>query len=232
MIVRELITRSYYLSAIVARDLETVSGPQIADGLELLNFILSEKSGTGRFIPYYDHLQIPSIGGQNQYDISGLIVLDALTFNIDEVRYQMQRQARYRYWGTSRAENIESLPYSYYSERILNGTRIYLYFTPSSQIDFFTATGRFSLLEVSLDDELNDVIDKFYQNYLMYLLAKRICQFNSISFDSAKEQVLQELENNCVDVNPIDFNYKKVSTLSKGGYVDYYDINILKGWRP
>lgn len=233
MLVRELIARSWYLTTIVSRDLETVSGAQLADGLETLNLILSEKSATGRFIPYYNHTQISSVAGQNEYQIPGLVILEDLTYNIGDVRYNMRRDSRYRFWGTARVENIESLPFHYYSERVLNATTFYLYFTPSADIDFFTVTGRFSLGIVDIDDELDLFIDGYYQSYLMYLLAKRLTMFYPVAFSPEKEQILQELEDNCVDVNPMDFTVKKLSTLSRrGSGINYADVNIGRGWRP
>ena len=50
---RMLITRAYYLSQIVSRQLQEVSGEQIEDGLFLLNALLQFKSTDLREIPYF-----------------------------------------------------------------------------------------------------------------------------------------------------------------------------------
>ena len=64
------------------------------------------------------------------------------------------------------------------------------------------------------------------------MLAKRLCQWYSLPWDEQKEQMLQDLENSCIDVNPMDFTIKKVSTLSRDTSINYGDVNIGKGWRP
>ena len=232
MLTRELITRAYYLSNLVSRDIETVDQGMISDGLVILNSLLGEKSARGAYIPYYNHVDIPSVAGQREYVVPGLIILSTLTFNIENVVYPMTLDTRYQYWGTGRIQNINSLPTSYYHERQLNGTRFFVYFAPSADIDFFTVTGRFALLKVGLDDELNDIIDDFYQNYLRYLLAKRICNEYTLTFPPQKEQVLQELEQNCADVTPLDLSYRKISTLGERSGYSWGDINIGRGWRP
>lgn len=229
---RELITNAWYLSGIVSRDLETVSGDQISDGLNILNELLGEKSGTGRYIPYYTQAQVATVAGQQDYTVPNLIVLDTLTFNIADVRYNMRRDSRYRFWGTARLDNIESLPFHYYSERVLGGSKISLYFLPNADIDYLTVTGRYALTTVALDDEMSTLLDSFYVSYLKYLLAQRLCDWYSTEFSPSKQKVLAELEANCVDVNPMDFTVKKLSTLSSRDSINYAQVNIGKGWRP
>lgn len=227
---RELITRAYYLSGVVARELETVSGPQISDGLMLLNGLLSEKSGTGKYLPYYTHTQIPSETGEQLYEVDNLVILDELTFNIGPVRYEMKRDTRYRFWGTAKIDNIEALPFHYYSERVLNKMKIYVYFKPENEVDYFTATGRYALTNVSLDDDMSDMLDGFYLLYLQFLLAEYICLWNSLTFAPEKKARLAELDSKCVDVNQIDFTVRKISTFQKRPAMSYAQVNIGHGW--
>jgi hypothetical protein len=232
MITDQLITNAYYLSNIVSRDEETVAGSQLADGLRMLNDILAEKSMSGRHIPYYGHASLDTVKGQEEYDVSGLIVTDAVTFNIGEVRYSMRRRHRKFYFGSPRVDNIESLPYSYHAERIKGGTRLYLYFLP---VDVFEVniTGKFALTQLAADDELSDTLDNYYVSYLTYKLAKRLCDFYDITFSQQKMQTLMEIEDQLNDVSPQDLSIKKMSTLTNKvtGY-NWADVNIGRGWRP
>ena len=56
----QLITRSYYLSQVVSRQLQTVSGDEITDGLYLLNALLDYKSTDVRLIPYFTRFEFDS----------------------------------------------------------------------------------------------------------------------------------------------------------------------------
>lgn len=232
MITDELISNAYYLSNIVSRDEETVAGSQLADGLRMLNDILSEKSMSGRHIPYYGHSTLNTVKGQEEYDVPDLIVTDAVTFNIGEVRYSMRRRHRKFYFGSPRVDNIESLPYSYHPERIKGGTRLYLYFLP---VDVYVVkiTGKFALTQLAADDELSDTLDNYYVSYLTYKLAKRLCDFYDITFSQQKMQTLMELEDQLNDISPQDLSIKKMSTLTNkvSGY-NWADVNIGRGWRP
>ena len=53
----ELVSRSWNLSGIVAREFETVSGQEGSDGLYLLNEVLAEKSYDLKLIPYWGRIE-------------------------------------------------------------------------------------------------------------------------------------------------------------------------------
>ena len=75
----ELIVNAYYLSEIVSRELEEVSGSQLADGLRMLNGILAEKSAKGYQIPYYTETEFNTVIGQEEYFVQGLIDVSTVT---------------------------------------------------------------------------------------------------------------------------------------------------------
>ena len=232
MLVRELIAKSWFLSGIVSRRLENVDGTQISDGLEILNDILAEKSGTGRGIPFYTQIQIPSVTNQNKYTVQNLITLDTLTFNIDVVRYEMTRDSRYRHWGTPRVDNISALPYHYYPERILGGMTFDVYFAPTSEIDFFTIEGRAALTTLALTDDIDTILDRYYQSYLKYKLSIRLGEFYDYPISAHVQQTMKELEKYTEDINEMDFTIRKISVLTQGTATNYADVNIGKGWIP
>src|ERR1035437_8180851 len=98
----QLITRAYYLSQVVSRELQVVTGTQVTDGLYLLNAILDSKGSDLREIPYYQEYDFPSIQGVEKYFIPGLLSADSLTFNIGPVRYAMNEETRTSYFAQYR----------------------------------------------------------------------------------------------------------------------------------
>ncbi len=227
----ELVSRAFYLSEIVSRDLETVSGSQSSDGLRMLNDLLDEKSMTGRYIPYYGHLSSSLIKGQQKYNFPGLIEVDAITFNIGDVRYAMQKAQRREYFGSNRVDNIESLPYQYYPERVLGGTDIYLYFSPADDYEL-KITGKLSLLNVGPFSNLRDQIDGFYISYLTYDLAVRLCEYYSVPTPSDIQRRLQTIESQLVNVEPLDFRVNLISSFPTRGVGMYGQANLGRGWLP
>src|SRR6267154_4221701 len=114
---RQLVTRSWYLSGIVARRLQSVTGDQATDGLFLLNALLDWKSIQIDLIPYWTYYEFPAEVGVEQYYIPNLFAVESLTFNIGTVRYATSPATRTQYFGTSRVDNINSLPGTWYFNR-------------------------------------------------------------------------------------------------------------------
>lgn len=151
--VLELITNAYYISGIVSRDFQTVQGSQYQDGLQMLNEIITDKTVEDDMIPYYSKLSFPAIQAQMEYFIANLIELDTLVFFIGNIRYEMKNLERRRFFGSSRADNIQSLPFTYHVERKTGGASIFLYFVPNTAYPM-EAWGQFSLSEVLLNQDL------------------------------------------------------------------------------
>jgi hypothetical protein len=158
----QLVTRAFYLSQIVSRDLQVPSASQITDGLYLLNAILDFKRTDLREIPYYRQYDFDTVQGQEKYNVPGLLTVDSMTFNIGPVRYSMAEQTRVGYFGQYRIDNVESLPYEYRMERTLDGTDVYMYFVPS-QIFKMKIWGKFGLNSVDLTTNMSDFYDLLYR---------------------------------------------------------------------
>ncbi len=228
---QKLITRAWYLSGIVARELQTVTGDQITEGLDLLNALLAIKTANNRLIPYYDTVNFTGVIGQERYNIDNLINVESLTFNIGAVRYSMLEMDRVTYFGTPRVNNIQALPYSFHVERTLNGAYIYVYFTPQSNYPF-EIVGKFSLDSVTLDQDLSLTLDAFYIEYLRYALAEYMCNDYNISLTPQVSKKLDDYEQIITDISPIDLTIQKLSTLQQNTSINYGDVNIGQGWRP
>lgn len=224
----ELINRSLVLSGIVSRSLQQATGEQGKDGLFWLNQILSQKSATGRLIPYYAHKEITASPGQEIYFFEDLITADILTFNIGEIRYSVRGVSREEYFGSSRPDNISSLPYSWYWERVPGGINIYLYFKPAGDYPI-KVTGLVAFPDVVFDDDLNDGMDKFYQHFLMYELANSLCNWYKMSLPPSTAEELSRLRKEVTDINPKDYSIMKDSMFGSYDYITYAQV-AFPGW--
>ena len=228
----ELITRAYYLSGIVARDFETVSGSQLQDGLQMLNALLDVKTAQQRFIPYFTVYDFQTVAGQETYTIDNLLSIETLTFAIEPVRYSMRPVERKEYFATPRVNNIETLPYQYHMERQFDGSKVYLYFIPNQVFDM-VLVGKFSLADVTLSQDLSLTIDLFYIEYLRYGLSEYICNEYNREFQPQNAAKLLEYENMITDISPLDLSMSKMSSMQRGGGIDIYGMaNLGKGWTP
>lgn len=227
----QLITKSYYLSQVVSRELQTVSGPQINDGLYLLNVLLDVKGSDIRLIPYFERYAFPTIAGQEEYFIPNLLSIEAITFNDGVVRYAMNKQTRKKYFGEGRIDDVTALPFDWHQERELGGTRIYLYFLPQ-QVYTVKLSGKFGLTDVDLSTDLETVYDKYYIEYLRYALAEYICSDYAVTFPEQAAMKFKEIRKKLLDVSAFDLSIQKSSTLGGAPGLNWGDINIGKGYRP
>ncbi len=227
----QLITRAYYLSQVVARDLQTVSGSQIEDGLYLLNALLEIKGSDIRLIPYYTYYEFESVQGQEKYFIPNLYYIESMTFDLQTVRYPMNELTRYEYFATGRVNNIQSLPFSWHYERVLGGSDIYLYFLPE-QAYTMKLMGKFALTDVTLATDLTTVYDKFYIEYLRYALAEYICSDWGVNFPELAAKKFAEIRKKLMDVESYDLTIRKLSSLNKQDALNWAIINISNGYVP
>jgi hypothetical protein len=128
----DLITRSWYLSGIVSRNLQTPTGSQMSDGLYLLNALLDYKQIETDLIPYWTYLEIPLIPHQEYYFLPNICDIELTTFNIGTVRYPMESTSRRKYFGSSRVDHISTLPFDWQFNRGEGGGTLSLYFKPAA----------------------------------------------------------------------------------------------------
>lgn len=228
---RHLISRSWYLSGIVARRLQSVTGDQATDGLFLLNALLDWKQVQIDLIPYWTYYQFPAIVNQETYFIENLFAVETLTFNIGTVRYPTDFRNRSSYFGSGRVDDVSSLPSQWYFNRSLGGGTIYLYFKPAGAYPI-KIMGKFGLTNVDLDTDLLTVYDPSYLEYLRYALAQYMCSEYGIIFNPQSEKIFRSIERTLMDVSPPDVTVRKASMLTQGSGVNFGDVNIGLGWRP
>lgn len=229
--VTDLITRAYYLSGVVSRDFETVSGPQFDEGLSSLNDVIDDKTSDKSMIPYFQVFNFPGIIGQETYFIANLIEVTSMVFFLNTVRYSMINVDRDAYFGLPRAETIQSLPFNYHVERVFGGANIYVYYLPEQNFPF-QIWGKFRLAEVILGQDLSLTLDRFYIDYLKYALTERICDNYNYQVPANVAKNLLEYEIQIAKKSGIlDLTIKKISTLDNNQYgVSYGQVNLGKGW--
>lgn len=151
--VLKLVTNSLYISGIVAREFQDPEGTQIIDGLDILNDILDDTAVENDMIPYYSRYSQTLATAQYSYFIPNLIEIDTITFFISGVRYSMSKYERREFFGTARADNIQSLPFSWHIEREANGATLFLYFLPDTGYPI-EIWGQFKLNQVTINQDL------------------------------------------------------------------------------
>src|ERR1700676_5509414 len=229
---QQLITRAWYLSGIVARQAQTVSGDQITDGLFLLNSLLNWKQVETDLIPYWTYnTSMYTVPGQEAYFIPNCVEIQCVTFNIGVLRYPMDYSTNRVYFGSGRVDNISTLPFNWTFTRELGGGNLYLYFLPQDayQLKIF---GKFFLTNVVLTTDLATVYDTSYIEYLRYALAEYMCSEWGIIFSPQSEKILRKIERELMYVSPPDLSMIKTSVLTNGSGYNYGDINLGRGWRP
>lgn len=226
----QLINNAYYESGIVSRGFETVSGQQATDGLQFLNDLIADKTVENNLIPYYQQYDFNAVAGQEKYFIQDLIEIETFVFYIDTVRYQTEKRARREYFGTSRADNIQSLPGSWHMERCFQGANLYIYFKPNQAFPL-TIWGQFRLAQVVINQDLSLTLDRFYINYLKFELAARLCAEYNYTVPPGVDKALAEyIDNISKKSGPLDFRIGKMSSLQRRGGINYGQVNIGRGW--
>lgn len=226
----QLITNAYYESGIVSRGFETVGGQQATDGLQFLNDLLQDKTVENGLIPYYEKHNFTAVSGQEAYFIQDLIEVDTFVFYIDTVRYQTENRARREYFGSSRADNIQSLPGSWHMERCFGGANIYIYFKPNTAYPL-EIWGQFRLQAVVINQDLSLTLDRFYINYLKFDLAARLCAEYNYTVPQGVAKQLAKYENDISKRSgPMDMRLTKLSSLQRRGGINWGMVNIGKGW--
>ena len=229
-----LITRSWYLSGIVARNLQGVTGDQLNDGLILLNALLDFKQIETDLIPYWTYNQLLVTNPQQEvYFIQNCAEIQSLTFNYSDVRYSMQKLGAYEYFGSPRVNNIFTLPFNYHFDRQKGGGNLYLYFIPDNNYPL-NLYGKFFLTDVSLNTDLTTIYDTSYIEYLRYGLANYMASEYGILFNPESASILKKMERKLMYVMPPDLIMRKSSILTSdhAGALNWGQVNIGRGWFP
>lgn len=226
---RKLITKAYYSSGYASRRLNTLSGQEATDGLELLNDLLADKTAEVGLIPYYkqkDFIAITDQVSPGVYFVEGAVEIDSLTFANGLLRYPCRRMSRSEFYAHGHMGGNYGYPDGWFPELTKDGMNVYFYTLPS---DTFTISivGKFGLDQVfSLDTDLLLYYARGYINYMKFKLAERICIENGLTFEDDQRATVARYERELNYLSPIDLTPKrKFSSLSScsGGIRPYYN---------
>lgn len=231
-LVRDLIADAYYLSGVVSRSFQTVTGDQTTLGLRLFNTILSNKSADSRLVPYFSEYVLTGVIGQEKYFIPNLIYAETFTFNIDNVRYPSVEVGRKDYFGTGRADDVNSLPFTWHMEKVKDGTDLYLYYKPVKEYQL-KIWGKFGFDSVELTDDLETTFELWYANYLQYELAQYICDSYGVPLPVSVATNLESIRKRSYDDAPLDLKVTKRSRLgTREQFVNYAHASFKNSWYP
>lgn len=243
---QELVTRAWYLSGIIARNLQQVTGDQLTDGLMMLNALLDFKQIETDLLPYWTYIQMPLVGGQEYYFLPHVADVELATFNIDVVRYPMDYTPRRAYFGSARVDNISTLPFNWNFNRGEGGGTLAIYFLPQDNYPLRMSVKIF-LNNVSLGTDLTNIsnnlpytfletsnsgFDTSYIEYLRYALAEYFCSEYGILFNPQSAAILRKYERKLMYMSPPDLRLTKSSILAEGTLLNFGDINQGRGFRP
>jgi len=162
---QDLVTRSWYLSGIVARNLQVPTGDQISDGLQMLNNLLDFKQIETDLIPYWTYVEIQAIPNQEFYYLPNIAAVECMTFNLGPVRYPMESVSRTNYFGSARVDNISTLPFSWNYNRGHGGGTLALYFKPDQNYPMRMMSKIF-MVDVTLDTDLTNAFNGISSGYV------------------------------------------------------------------
>ena len=234
----ELVTRAWYLTGIVSRDIQVVSPSQFEDGMFALNSLLAIQTANMGLISYYNKINFAGVIGQEMYFFPNLIQLETLTFVIPNspspdqtVRFPMSRKTREDYWATPRANGVASLPYIYETERATGGMNVYVYFLPNEAYEF-ELWGKFSLASTVPNQDLSVVFDPFYLEYMRYAVACYLCEEYNVIPPPSVNAKLKQYEQLIRNTSPQDFT-QKISNPFNGNFAPNYAFaNASGGYVP
>jgi len=234
----ELVTRAWFLTGIVSRDLQEVSGSQFEDGIFCLNALLAMNTANLGLIPYFTQTHFDGVISQETYFFPNLVQVETLTFVIPNdaspdqtVRFPMSRKSREDYWATPRANGVASLPYIYETERVMGGMNVNVYFTPNEAY-IFEMWGKYSLTSTVPNQDLSLVYDPYYLEYLRYGVATYLCEEYNVIPPPSIVAKFKQYEHLIRNTSPTDFT-QKIQCPFNGNYAPNYAFaNASAGYVP
>jgi|SRR6185503_7705543 len=227
----ELITEAYFAAGVNSKEFETVTGPELQDGLIWVNEIIGEKATDSGMIPYHSKYTFTATQGTTEYYIADLIEPETLVFFKNSVRYSMGYQKMHQFFGSDRITNVETLPYLWHVEREFGGARLFIYFAPDQGYPM-EMWGTFRLANITLGQDLSLTLDTFYTTYLKYALSDRICVEYAFDTPPGVARQLGKYES-LIDKKsaPLDLSMRKVSTLHKRRNFSWAQLNLGRGFQ-
>jgi len=228
----KLLIKALRTSGLVSADIgNQPSAPQMVSALFLLNEIISQLNINGALLPYTTTTDIDLVVGQEKYEIPALIELQVLTFYLDSIRFQLYNDGRADYFGSPRADNINSLPYKYHVERSPSGSTIWLYFKPSQEFPL-QITGLFGYTPLIISTDISAMFDEFYRKFLRLQLAESICNYYNLSMPTGSAKDLMMIKDQLKYINVPDLSVQAENMLGGRSFLNYAQATFRNGFIP
>lgn len=227
----QLISDAFFDSGIRDATFNVPSAEDNQRGLRALNQILNLTSVNLDYIPYYTRGTFTATGGVSEYTLQNVYLIDLLTFNMSQVRYNSRYLTRFEFFGTNRANNIQSLPLTYTFERTLNGIKIYLYPIPD-QTYVFDYSAKQKLTNPDYATDLTQYFDDYFIQYLEFETALLLCSKYGASPPPLIAERVSELRRVIMTPSPVDMTSRTTNLLGSGVSPNWAQITIGKGWAP
>lgn len=228
------ITDAFYISKIRSPDFQTVGADDTQRGISEMNAILSGMSANTKMVPYYKEYVFPAVIGQEKYFIPGLIEPLSLTFNMQVVRFATTTIGRKKYHGKTRVDGLIALPFENTFEKCLNGSNLYVQLLPAESY-IFKIWGKFGLGSISVDDLTTDMLlvyDRWYADFLMHMLIKRLGNFYGVPIGPEVQNTIDTIAANVNDMNPLDLEENKINFYDSAAYPNWVQIQLSRGFTP
>ena len=92
--------------------------------------------------------------------------------------------------------------------------------------------GKFALLNVVLNQDLETTLEAFYIEYLRYALAEYICQANNITFQPQNKATLDDFEQQFLDIDAPDLTVQRKTAYGSRPLWSWSLVNLSHGWQP
>ena len=231
--VTDLITNSYYKSALVALDYTPLTDSQLDQGLMAFNEVLGRVLIDPAIVPYWATYTFTMVIGQETYFVPNLIDIETFVFFIDTVRYSIGKENFRNYWGSPKATDIETLPLIYSIKRTKGGSDVSVTPDPNSAYPA-EIKGSFGLNGVDSSDLLTDlttIYDQYYITYLTALTAQLLCvQYGTEVPSQLRGHLLQYDTLIRKRSQPLDLTNTVISTFGGAYQPDYAQANIGLGY--
>ncbi len=225
-----LVQDAYVLAEILAEEGETANAAQITIGLKYLNITIRKINISSDVISLITDEDFNLPADINVFTLTGYTKLLKVQYNLGGIRYDIKLLSLNDFKDRSRIVNNTGIPYIGYPKRTPTGIDLEIFFTPSVPY-LMTVTGYKNITEVVSDTILSG-IEKFYEDYLLYKLAYRLCNYYQKPIPAGISNEVREYEQEFekLKVYRID---RKLSILGRGSYNNSIAAyNIGRGYNP
>lgn len=231
---QELIKDSYIMANIVSFEFEDLGEGKLAYGLKKLNEIISYKTAVQTLNPYineYDFNIGPGLGvngSTEQYFIPYLNEQDTITFTLGQIRFNLYPLPSKIYLGSSRANNVTTLPSYGFFRRAMGGCFVFLYPLPN-QVFPCKIWGNFRVSSVAYNDVLENIFELYFIRYLTYALAGELAPYFNMSLYPEVAKTLDRMEKQINTISPIDLTLTVMPVLQTRSDGQHYVVaNMLR----